>query len=474
MFKKIFADSLFRLLMGIFPVAAAVLLTGYAQPPSVLQQLVRSGELRVLTTAGPTTYYVDGQGSAGFEYELARMFAEHLGVELRMITPDSVDDIIPMIARREADLAAAGLIPTEEHEREVRFGPAYHEASQQLVYRRGMPRPTALADVSAPIVSGTRHATLIKTALAEQTDVEWRPESGLETGDLLARLWRQEIPYIIADSNEIKVNQRYYPELRVAFDLTPPQPLAWAFPRMGDDTLVRAAEDFFATLKKNGDLERLRERYYGHVSQFDYVGVRRFLRHVEQRLPQYSELFRRAAIDHQHDWRLLAAVGYQESQWDPKAISPTGVRGIMMLTRRTAKELGIDDRIDPRNSITGGARYLQQILKRLPAHIQEPDRTWMALAAYNVGYGHLQDARTLARQNGGDADRWADVMKTLPLLMEKQWYRKTRYGYARGMEAVNYVQNIRGYYDMLVWQMGPRDPARATVASSTSPASPML
>lgn len=473
MCRKIFADWLFRLAMGVFPVAAAVLLTGYATPPTVLEQVVRAGELRVVTTIGPTTYYVDGRGPAGFEYELARMFAEHLGVELNLITPENPDDIIPMIARREADLAAAGLVATEEHARDVRFGPAYHEASQQLVYRRGTMKPASLANVDV-VYSGTRHASLIRASLTDYSNVEWRAEAGLETGDLLARVWRQEIPYTIADSDEVKVSQRYYPELRVAFDITPPQPLAWAFPRLGDDSLIRAADEFFAGLEKTGELERLRERYYGHVSEFDYVGVRRFLRHVEQRLPKYSELFRSAASEYQHDWRLLAAIGYQESQWNPQAVSPTGVRGIMMLTRRTAEELGIEDRIDPSNSITGGARYLQQILKRLPAHIKEPDRTWMALAAYNVGYGHLQDARILARRNGGDPDRWADVMKTLPLLMEKQWYRQTRYGYARGMEAVRYVQNIRSYYDVLVWQTGPQGPAQATMASAKPELSPLL
>lgn len=286
MFRKIFADSLFRLLMGIFPVAAAVLLTGYAQPPTVLEQVVRAGELRVVTPVGPTTYYVDGRGPAGFEYELARMFAEHLGVELRLITPETTDDIIAMVARREADLAAAGLVETEEHARDVRFGPAYHESSQQLVYRRGASRPGTLAHLDDTVVSGTRHASLIRAALAEHTNVQWQAEPGLETSDLLARLWRQEVPYIIADSNEVKISQRYYPELRVAFDLTPPQPLAWAFPRLGDDSLILAAEEFFAGLKENGDLERLRERYYGHVDEFDYVGVRRFLRHVEQRLTE--------------------------------------------------------------------------------------------------------------------------------------------------------------------------------------------
>ena len=151
------------------------------------------------------------------------------------------------------------------------------------------------------------------------------------------------------------------------------------------------------------------------------------------------------------DWRLLAAIGYQESHWDRDAVSPTGVRGIMMLTRAAAKDMDIADRKDPEQSIRGGARYLARMLQRIPERVPEPDRTWLALAAYNVGYGHLEDARILTQKNKGNFDRWVDVKESLPLLSQKKWFKQTRYGYARGREPVRYVDNIRTYYDILVW-----------------------
>ncbi len=255
----------------------------------------------------------------------------------------------------------------------------------------------------------------------------------------------------MADSHELAVNRHYYPELKPAFDLDEPQPLAWAFPRGEDNSLFLAAGAFFKLIMQDGTLEQVIERYFGHIETFDYVGTRRYQAHVEQRLPQYLDLFTEAADGIGTDWRLLAAIGYQESHWDPGAVSPTGVRGLMMLTRDAAKDLGIENRIDPAQSIRGGAEYLARMAKRLPEHIPEPDRTWMALAAYNVGLGHLEDARKLTIKNKGDPDRWVDVKKNLPLLSKKKWFQQTRYGYARGREPVRYVENIRTYYDILVW-----------------------
>jgi membrane-bound lytic murein transglycosylase F len=162
-------------------------------------------------------------------------------------------------------------------------------------------------------------------------------------------------------------------------------------------------------------------------------------------------VFQEVALAYDLDWRLLAAIGYQESHWDPDAASVTGVRGVMMLTQRTATQLGVTDRLDPEQSIEGGARYFKQMRKRLPGRIPEPDRSWMALAAYNMGMGHLRDARKLTQQQGGNPDRWQDVNERLPLLSQEKYYRETRYGYARGYEARQYVENIRRYYDALIW-----------------------
>ena len=160
-------------------------------------------------------------------------------------------------------------------------------------------------------------------------------------------------------------------------------------------------------------------------------------------------------------------MGYQESHWNPDAVSPTGVRGIMMLTEATARQLGVEDRVDPRQSIFGGARYLRRIKRKIPERIAEPDRTWLALAAYNIGFGHLEDARILTQANGGDPDRWEDVREHLPLLADPKWHTRTRHGYARGGQPVHYVENIRYYYDVLLWlderQLGRRH-ARTTAA----------
>src|SRR5690606_3661040 len=199
-------------------------------------------------------------------------------------------------------------------------------------------------------------------------------------------------------------------------------------------------------IRHNGVLAQIIERHYGHTDRFDYVGTRIFMRHIEERLPAYRATFEEAGTLSGTDWRLLAAMGYQESHWDPDAVSPTGVRGIMMLTRNTARHVGIDDRLDPEKSILGGANYFSMVKEKVPERITEPDRTWFALAAYNVGFGHLEDARILTQGQGGNPDRWMDVRERLPLLSQKKWYRQTKYGYARGHEPVIYVENIRSYY----------------------------
>jgi membrane-bound lytic murein transglycosylase F len=150
------------------------------------------------------------------------------------------------------------------------------------------------------------------------------------------------------------------------------------------------------------------------------------------------------------DWRLLAAIGYQESYWNPQAVSPTGVRGLMMLTQPTAKHLGVSNRVDPGQSIDGGSHYIRTLIDKMPSPIKEPDRTWMALAAYNVGINHLEDARMITRRRGRDPNRWKDVKESLPLLSRRTWFKKTKHGYARGIEPVRFVTRIRAYYDVLV------------------------
>ncbi|MDH3978900.1 MAG: membrane-bound lytic murein transglycosylase MltF [Gammaproteobacteria bacterium] len=421
--------------------------------PSMLEQVQQKNELIVISRNSATTYYEGPNGPTGFEYELAKRFADYLGVELHIVIPPNFNDILPLVALGDAHLAAAGLTATEKRREKVRFGPNYHQITPQLVYRSGSKRPRSAGDLQGTleVVAGSSHEERLEELKQEFTELSWEAQPEQSSEELLTLVWQQLIDYTVADSHELAVNRHYYPELKPAFDLDEPQPLAWAFPNSEDNSLFLAAGAFFKQIMHDGTLEQLIERYFGHIETFDYVGTRRYQAHVEQRLPQYLELFTEAASGIGMDWRLLAAIGYQESHWDPGAVSPTGVRGLMMLTRNAAKDLGIENRSDPVQSIMGGAEYLARMAKRLPEHIPEPDRTWMALAAYNVGLGHLEDARKLTIKNKGDPDRWVDVKKNLPLLSKKKWFQQTRYGYARGREPVRYVQNIRTYYDILVW-----------------------
>lgn len=461
--------------------ALLLLLTGGCtdQPKSLLERVKQRGELIVVTRNGPTSYYVGPTGPAGLEYELANRFAKQLGVRLRLIVPDHAGRTLEMLANGEADLAAAGLTITDRRQSVVRFGPIYQEITQQIVYRRGNRKPSNVSDLSEgqlEVAARSSHADRLRELAVQYPGLTWHENGQLENEGLLDLVSQQLIDFTVVDSNVIAINQRFYPELRVAFDISEPMPVAWAFARGEDDSLYDAADAFFAKLRQQRILEQLLERYYGHVAEFDYVGTRLYTRHIKQRLPRYREAFEQAAKENQLDWRLLAAMGYQESHWNPRARSPTGVRGIMMLTLNTASQMDVDNRLDPEQSIDGGARYFRNIKRRVPKRIAEPDRTWMALAAYNVGFGHLEDARKLTEARGGDPDRWVDVKETLPLLSQKQWYKRTRYGYARGREPVRYVENIRSYYDLLVWSL-QRDeaysvPAQAPSAPSVS--SPVL
>jgi len=424
-------------------------------PTPLLERIQADGVLRVVTRNSGTTLYEGPQGLTGFEYDLVELFAREIGVKPRFILPDSFEQIIPTLLRGDSDLAAAGLTITPGREEEIRFGPPYQEITQQVVYQAGQRRPKKVKDLigkSLEVVAGSSHEEQLQRLQKAYPKLRWTARSDLEVGELLQRVEDGEIDYTIADSNEVAVDRRFLLKIRVAFDLSKPQQLAWAMPHTEDTSLYDAMSRFFARIRKDGTLNQLIERYYGHVDQLNFVEARTFLRHIKNRLPKYKGYFQQAAKATDIDWHMLAAIGYQESHWNPKARSPTGVRGIMMLTLAAAKQIQVKSRLDPEQSILGGARYLRHIEDKLPQRISEPDRLWLTLAGYNVGFGHLEDARILTQRLGGDPDKWADVKKQLPKLSLKKWYKTLKRGYARGREPVDYVDNIRAYYELLLWQ----------------------
>ena len=453
-------------------ITLALLIGTCSSPPPLLDQVLETGELRVVTRNSPTSYTISPNGPTGPEYDLVQAFAEELGVMLVIQSVESVSEILPLLLSGEAHMAAAGLSVTESRREYLNFGHPYESVDVHLIYKLGTGRPREIEDIldrSIEVMASTSHVDILESIQIEHPTLSWSENADVEAADLLTRVAMGEIDLTIADSPDFNIQRHFYPDLRVALDLHVDDPIAWAFPKGKGDSLLAIADEFLIRADHEGVLARVHDRYYGHTKKYDYVGTRNFIRHFESRLPRYRATFERAGAEWDVDWRLLAAIGYQESHWRSQAVSPTGVRGIMMLTEATADYLGIDDRTDPTMIILGGAQYFARQTERVADTVAEPDRTWMALAAYNVGFNHVKDARMIVEWQGGDPDNWIDISNALPLLAQRKWYSQVPYGYARGWEPVLYVNNIRAYYNILKWLTEQEE----TVEPDSDPSEPV-
>lgn len=464
-------------------ITVAAVLSTCSTPPTLLEEVRAVGELRVVTRNSPTSYYIGPAGPVGPEFELVQGFADYLGVRLELMEAERFADLLADVEQGHAHLAAAGLTATEGRSQRVRFGPAYQEVSQHVVYRRGRRSPRSTADLVGRRVEVVAQSSYVE-ALNRQREalpaLTWTEDPSADAGELLERVAQGTSDLTIVDSNIFSIFQRFHPELRVAFDVTTGDPLAWAFPQHRDDSLIVEAEAYLDGLRQSGELAHILDRYYGHKLFFDYAGTRKFMQDYRSLLPSLRTKFEAAGRRADLDWRLLAAIGYQESHWDPTAESHKGAQGMMMLTPETATFMSIADPLDASQSIMGGAKYLWRLrrrIERIAPEMPEHDLNWMMLAAYNMGYGHLLDVRRLTVMNGGNPDRWADVRKSLPLLMERRWYTQLRYGYARGRETMAYVRNVRNYYDILVWLTEEQQPTGSrrslTAANTPAPGAPV-
>jgi membrane-bound lytic murein transglycosylase F len=421
-----------------------------ARSDDLLDRIVDSKELVVLTTNQPTTYYIDREDNpAGPEYDMAESFARSLGVEARYIEFDSTEAVIEALRNGEGDIAAAGLTITGERAEEFDFGPAYMDISEYLVCHRDASFVENMEDLKGREIVIPAATSYADTLSKEYPGIDWTLSEELLTPQLLEMVRSKEVECTVSDSSIYDINRRYYPEISTKFTLHKGSQLAWMYPK-NNPRLDSAIHRWFSEFRDSGEYDRQVEKHYGYIDVFDYVDIQKFKRRIEKRLPKYRDWFIQAAQENGISPALLAAQSYQESHWNPKAKSPTGVRGIMMLTQPVAKSLGVTSRLDAKQNIFAGAKYHAKMKDMFDETVPEPDRTWLALAAYNVGRGHFRDAQGLAVKLGKDPNLWIDMKEVLPLLSEKKYYKDLTYGYARGNEPVQYVTRIRDYDDILV------------------------
>jgi membrane-bound lytic murein transglycosylase F len=423
-------------------------------PPSQLEQVLASGELRVISRNGPTSFYEGPEGLTGFEYSLLHGFAQSLGVKLVINSDIESKSVYPQTYAQTYDLISAGVAQTLSTTERLRFASPYLVVSQQLIYNLAQPAPAAIQDlIGKKIVVLAKSEQVEQLKLLQHTlpELTWTELEAAEMIDLLEHVEHNPSDYALVDSSIYTLYRYAYPHTQAAFAVNSPQPVAWAMSLSRDNSLYYASEKYLNTIRQNGVLAQTTSVFFEQLVAVTTDDAVVFSDRLSTRLPLWKEEFKTAASEHNIEWQLLAAIGYQESHWDPQAESFTGVRGLMMLTFDTAKELGVTNREDPQQSIRGGAKYIKSLQERLPARIQGDDRLHMALAAYNVGLGHLEDARVITQKMGGNPDSWKDVSQYFPLLSKSQYFMNTKHGYARGSEPVTFVKNVLNYQKILTW-----------------------
>lgn len=433
----------------VFAAALAYYLV-FLQPVSQgLATIRRSSTLVVLARVAPTTYYYGTLGETGYEYDLTQALGKALGVKVEYRTYDTEPEILEALAARRGQIAI-GLVATEARRKAFVAGPDYQSVREVVICRRDIPlpkKPEDLAGLKVTVAEGTAGADAMRDLAAKTRGVSF-DEKREPVENILSTVAEGQLDCTVASSLELQINNPYYPELVEAFAITGDQPLAWlAAP--GSEDVAEYLGNWIADLKKSGELADIGRRYFGFLPPFDYVDVHAFREAIQTTLPDYEKAMRDAADQTGLPWQLIAAVAYQESHWRPDARSHTGVRGIMMLTEDTADALGVENRLDPIASIYAGARYIADIEKRIPDSVREPDRIWFALAAYNMGFAHLQDARALAARLGLDPDGWTGMRRALSLIQKPAYAEHLKYGTARGGQALRFVQQVRAYHHIL-------------------------
>jgi membrane-bound lytic murein transglycosylase F len=422
---------------------------------TILEKIKKDKTLNVVLLNSPSTYYIGTDGKQGFEYELLKAYANYLGVTLNITVAHTTKEAIELSKNPNIHITSAALAKTQIQEERFNFGPSYNEVQQQVICYRGMMNTKnfpndveALAGLSIMIGEETSYSETIQSLQSEGFDLNVTLTSEYSTEELLQKVSNNEIDCTIANSDIYSINLRYFPEIAMAFTISGKEQLAWV---LAPDSkgLEASMYEWLNTFNQSGAMAALKDHHGGYIMFFDYYNTKMFYTRIKTRLPRYQELFVKAANDYGISATLLAAIAYQESHWDPNAKSFTGVRGLMMLTNNTAKMLSVEDRTNPAQSIDGGSRHIVEMLKIVPPEVQGENRLKFALAAYNIGIAHVQDAMGLAKKLNKNENEWSDLKTVLPLLAQKKYNKDLKYGYARGEEPVKYVESVYNYRDIL-------------------------
>ncbi len=412
-------------------------------------RILQNNEIKIVTRFGPSDYYEIKSEENGYTYDVMKGFADFIGVKLTVITMDSLEDAINALNNREVDILANMGVTNN-----VKTSYAYNKVNQYIVYNsKYTPKPDEINDLNGNDIE-IIDSIIIKNNLdsfLKPINVNLVISKEKNIGEIINLIKDNKIKYTVVNNNELAIFNKYFPEIKIGFKIGENIPSTWAIPENTNHQLEEKLSEYFTQILKTNKLKKFYTKHFTGKIQYTFVGTRSFLADFLNVFPLYEFYFKKYAKLYNHDWRLLASIGYQESKWDKDAVSYTGVRGLMMLTKNTSKEMNVEDREDPIQSIEGGAKYLKKMLKSLPDNINNNDKIWYAIASYNIGFRHIEDAMKMADNEGVNSGNWYLLEPYILRLSQSKYYKNTKYGYARGWETLKYVQNIRQYYDILVF-----------------------
>ena len=415
-----------------------------------LEQIQQTGKLRLITSNSINTYYYYEKKPTGFEYDLAMEFAKYLNVDLDIVTP-GWNNMFTYLDQGKGDFIASGLAITKERLGDATFSIPYMTIQQRIVHHNLIFGPKNIDDMmfrTFHIRRGTSYHSRLEKIKKSGIDFNYILHDNIPTEELIAMVNNRKIKFTIADSNIALLSQRYYPDIRIGIPIQEKESLAWAV-RKNDTDMVTEINRFFLYANENGILKDITDKYYENTRNFDVYELKKFHESVRDRLPKYRKTIQEESKKYNFDWRLVAAIVYQESHFNPNAKSFTNVRGLMQVTDTTAREMGITNRLNPEQSIRAGIKYLDRMYQKF-AHIEDNyQRMLFALASYNIGYGHVMDALGIAEKRNLDINTWQALKTTLPLLSKSKHYKTTKHGYARGWEPIQYIERILTFFDIL-------------------------
>ena len=405
------------------------------------------GRLVVAVSETPAFFQREGATTSGFEHDLVTAFADSLGLKVKFIKATDAYELNDLALAGRVHLAASMPLGNGH----LQFSTPIRTVTQWIVGHNDVIGPQQLSDLAGKSVEVPAGSPLADTlrGLDEKSRPKVVEVPGVNEMEMLTRVAERKAELVAVHEIHLDLGVNFHPELSPLLQLPGKLELGWAFGGKGAAALRARADAFIASARADGTLARIHDRYFGHIKRINANGIAQFLDDMRIKLPNWRRHFQSAQDLSGIDWRLLAALAYQESRWDPLATSPTGVRGMMMLTEDTADHLRVKNRLDAQESIRAGARYLAELVEQIPDNAKHPDRLWLALSAYNLGMGHFRGARSIAKSMKRDPDVWYDMKQVLPQLARPEIYARLKSGAARGGEAVIMVENIRSYYDIL-------------------------